>query len=57
MIIILIILAIYFYLYYKPYITRNTLNDWIFWYNERIEESPGKFITRRNFKYLRQFKL
>jgi len=55
--IILIILAIYVYLYFKPAIDKNNFGDYLLWFNKRIELSPGKFRIERTFVYIRKFKI
>lgn len=57
MIIILIILAIYAYLYFKPAIDTNNFGDYLLWFNKRIESNPGKFRIERSFIYIKKYKL
>lgn len=54
---ILIILAIYVYLYFKPTVDTNNFGDYLLWFNKRIELSPGKFRIERTFVYIRKFKI
>jgi hypothetical protein len=57
MTIILIILAIYAYLYYTPKFEKLKTGHYIVWYTYRNEITPGNFKRTRRYIHLNKFKL
>ena len=55
--IILIILAIYLFLYFQPRIDRTNFGNYILWYTHRNEINKGIFKKERRFVYLNKFKI
>ena len=55
--IILIILAIYVYLYFTPKFDKTTDGSYVIWYTYRNQINKGIFKKERRYFYIKQFKI
>ena len=55
--IILIILAIYAYLYFTPKFDKVAEGSYVIWYTYRNQINKGVFKKERRYFYIKQFKI